>query len=509
MAWYRVGLVAVTNGSGTVTGNGTDFVSNTQPGEGFLGPDGRVYEISQVVSATQLLLVGNYQGASAGGQSYALLPTSSFARDLALGAAQLINTFGAVRDGIGQGLVNGGTVVTPGLRFAADQDTGVFLAGANVLGISAGGTLGASISPGGITAPSAFINGAASVNLAIQKPYANPGYEPARLALGVAQNHVVLEGGAQADNNTPGYFAVKVMDGAGAVQERMRIDNNGNLLVGTTGGGAHTMRRGASGSEGQPILSIGYAPGETAAFFAEAGTAGSSARANLKLNASAQSGRSINAGGTVNASGADYAEYMKKAEGCGPIAKGDVCGVDIDGLLTRSWAAAMSFVVKSTDPSLVGGDVWAQHLDPEPTPPAPEPAAPDNAPTMPDTDDVAAMAQWQSEAQAHDARVVSYPAAYRQWVADKAAFDAAHQAWEAELETARRCVDRIAFCGQVPVNVAGDFAVGDYIIAAANGAGIQAIAIAEAAITFDQYRRRIGKVWAVRDGRAWVDVQHG
>ena len=53
MAWYRAGLVAVTNGNGTITGTGTDFVSNTQPGEGFLGPDGRAYEIAQVVSATQ------------------------------------------------------------------------------------------------------------------------------------------------------------------------------------------------------------------------------------------------------------------------------------------------------------------------------------------------------------------------------------------------------------------------------------------------------------------------
>ena len=61
----------------------------------------------------------------------------------------------------------------------------------------------------------------------------------------------------------------------------------------------------------------------------------------------------------------------------------------------------------------------------------------------------------------------------------------------------------------MPVNVTGNFAVGDYIIAVANGSGIKAIAVAEADITFDQYRRRVGKVWAVRDGRAWIDVQHG
>ena len=59
------------------------------------------------------------------------------------------------------------------------------------------------------------------------------------------------------------------------------------------------------------------------------------------------------------------------------------------------------------------------------------------------------------------------------------------------------------------MNVTGDFAVGDYIIAAANGSGIQAIAVPAADITFEQYRLRIGKVWAIRDGRAWIDVQHG
>ena len=56
MAWYRAGSVTVTQGSAVVTGAGTDFVSNTSVGEAFLGADGRVYEIVQVVSATQIVL---------------------------------------------------------------------------------------------------------------------------------------------------------------------------------------------------------------------------------------------------------------------------------------------------------------------------------------------------------------------------------------------------------------------------------------------------------------------
>jgi hypothetical protein len=61
----------------------------------------------------------------------------------------------------------------------------------------------------------------------------------------------------------------------------------------------------------------------------------------------------------------------------------------------------------------------------------------------------------------------------------------------------------------VPATVTGDIEVGDYIIAAANGAGIKAVAVKPDEITLAQYMRRIGKVWAIRDGRAWIDVQHG
>jgi hypothetical protein len=155
---------------------------------------------------------------------------------------------------------------------------------------------------------------------------------------------------------------------------------------------------------------------------------------------------------------------MLKAAGCGIIAKGDVCGVDREGKLTRTWADAISFVVKSTDPTLVGGDTWAAHL-----PPRPE--------------------QGEDEA--------------------AATFASRLTEWETALEQARLCVDRIAFCGQVPCNVSGDFEVGDYIVAAQDGDGIKAVAMKLDDMTLAQYARRVGKVWAIRDGRAWIDVQHG
>lgn len=286
---------------------------------------------------------------------------------------------------------------------------------------------------------------------------------------------------------------------------------DGNLLVGVTSGTCHDFSKATA--EQTPIAM--YRSSQTglrsAMIYACSGSdswAGSGAA--MYLNKNSQTGRSLNAGGTINASGADYAEYMVKAAGCGIIAKGDVCGVDRDGKLTKSWADAVSFVVKSTDPSLVGGDTWAVHLPPRPEAPGAEPVAP-VMPTPPtgEPDEPAseaytmAMAQYVKDAEA-------YLATATRWKEEVAAYDRDLPAWEAQLEAARVCVDRIAFCGQVPCNVSGDFAVGDYIIPVQDGDGIKAVAVKDDdSLTDRQYRRRIGKVWAIRGGRAWIDVQHG
>jgi hypothetical protein len=148
--------------------------------------------------------------------------------------------------------------------------------------------------------------------------------------------------------------------------------------------------------------------------------------------------RSINAGGTVNASGADYAEYMTKASDF-VLAKGDVAGIDANGKLTNVFADAVSFVVKSTDPSYVGNDKWGVGLEGD------------------------------------------------------------------ALEAARQLVDRIAFAGQVPVNVTGAKA-GDYIVPVVNGTGIKGQAVSNP--TFEQYQLAVGKVISIDvDGRARIIVK--
>ena len=96
MSHYRTGTTNVVNGSLNVVGVGTDFISGVAPGECYYGPDGRLYEIDYVVSATALVLKTLYLGATANGQTYSILPTQSYIRDLASQAATLVNSFVSV-----------------------------------------------------------------------------------------------------------------------------------------------------------------------------------------------------------------------------------------------------------------------------------------------------------------------------------------------------------------------------------------------------------------------------
>mgnify|MGYP000271135694 FL=1 len=476
MAWYRAGSVTVTNGSAVVTGAGTDFVSNTSVGEAFLGPDGRTYEIVQVVSATQIVLGTSYQGAGAGGQGFAVLPTSSFARDLALGAAQLLNTFAGVRDGVGAGLFPDGTVAVPAFRFAADQDTGLYRPGANQIALVAGGVVVATASANlfsvsqRLSTDNGAVIGSGTAN--VLDLYANvAGAATIRLRFGSAGNPFTANSYIEAQTLTG---AASDLRFGTSGSERMRLDAAGNLLIGVQTGNCNEI--GKLAGESDPVFAVTNAAYgfKTAVFYSCGSTAlGSSASCAVAVGKTS-GGRSINAGGTANFGGADYAEYMIKAPGCGLVAKGDVCGIDRNGQITKTWADSIIFKIKSTDPNVVGGDKWAAHLGDRPDEPV--------------------------QGEASDA---AYAKAVAQYEADVAKFDAA-------LETARQSVDRIAYCGRVPVNFAEPCQPGDYLVAVANGGGIGLKAVAEADITFADYRHRVGRVLSIgEDGRPIVDVMQG
>jgi hypothetical protein len=517
--WYRQGTVTVTNGSNVVTGAGTDFVSNAQIGDAFVGPDMRSYEIGQIISATDLRLATNYQAASGGGQAYAIQPTQSYIRDLALQAGLLLNTFAVVRDGVGQGLFGDGSAALPGIRFTADQDTGICRTDNNGLGIVTGGVVRlvadaagainfANGTVNGVTARLTTTFGGGSWRLQVTNGENGneDGTVKARLSLmfNDANENAAIHFLRGVDG-VGGHIAMKTSG-----VERARLTSGGSFLVGVVNSVAHHIAKLAG--QGEEILRISNAAyGFTTAVFCSVGSTnlGSAAEAAVKVGTNPSTGRSLNAGGTINASGADYAEYMLKAEGCGTIAKGDVCGVDRVGLLTDRWADAISFMVKSTNPSLVGGDIWAAHLPARPEPAGAEPQPP-MLPAVPADDaDDAVIAAYRDELAAYPLQIAQYQTDHAAWLDATAAYQHDLPAWEDTLEAARVRVDRIAYCGQVPVNMSGAVDVGDYLVAVQDGDGIAVVAVADAAITFDQYRRRVGKVLAIRDGRPWVNVQHG
>lgn len=101
MAWLRAGTVAVTNGSTTVTGTGTGFAANTRVGDAFIGPDGRQYELANVASDTVISITPAYQGVTASGASYAIMPVQGYQKGLADQVRDWVNTYGAKMAALG------------------------------------------------------------------------------------------------------------------------------------------------------------------------------------------------------------------------------------------------------------------------------------------------------------------------------------------------------------------------------------------------------------------------
>ena len=485
--WY-FGTATVTTGSVEVIGDANvDFVSNVFPGDAFISAgNGLSIEILRADSRGKLILARPYSGPS-GTFAFSVQPTQDYMRTLALGITDLKNAYGGYRDTILQGAFPDGSLAAPGMRFTADQDTGISRPANNQLGLVAAGILRALVTTDGITS-----YGRLSA--------VGDEFPSVQLTRSVSGTWSMGGGYAAGDNN----FYLRL----NAASPFVAVDTGGNLLVGVTSGSYHRIEK--SVGDG-PILLVRSSSTALTSLLVSAATGEgySSAASVIAIGKSAATGRSMSAGGTINASGADYAEYMVKTAACGVIAKGDVCGVDRAGKLTKAWADAVSFVVKSTDPSYVGGDTWAAHLPPRPDAPGAEPLPP-ALPVVPaEGADDAEVAAYQDGLAAYPVQVAQYRIDHDAWAAATTAYARDLSAWEAQLEAARVCVDRIAFCGQVPCNVSGNFEVGDYIVAAQDGDGIKAVAVKAAAITLAQYMARIGKVWAIRDGRAWIDVQHG
>lgn len=272
------------------------------------------------------------------------------------------------------------------------------------------------------------------------------------------------------------------------------------------------------------------------------------AAATMVIGYDTTTGRSINAGGTVNASGADYAEY--EFNNGLSVAKGDVVGFKSDGTLTKTFAEAIRFGVKSTSPALVGGNDWgsaavvgetpvftpppykgAHHPGDRPIPARvmTHEAVPVQASNEPDTVfakryeawvetgllidtmNIAEQNRFADETNKYEAALALHLSdldAYQKEVdAAKAAWQPTYDAWALAYEAARSQVDRVAYSGKVPVNVLGA-SPGDYIVAsAASDGSITGLAVTESSITFEQYRKALGRVNRIlQDGRAEIAV---
>jgi hypothetical protein len=228
---------------------------------------------------------------------------------------------------------------------------------------------------------------------------------------------------------------------------------NGYLVVGsnTYTNDFHFIQRNKALVEGAEGFRVTPATSSNSIrFFASSGASPNAANAPFKVAQDSVTLRGINAGGTVNASGADYAEYERN-NGL-HISKGKIVGFKSDGTLTLTYSEAIRFGVKSTSPSYVGGDTWCTAVEPE---------------------DGASPEAWDE--------------------------------FRAQMEIDRAKVDRIAYSGKVPCNVGGA-TPGQYIVASL-GPDDTIIGLPVTNPDLAQFLKAVGRVNRIlEDGRAEVAV---
>ncbi len=382
-----------------------------------------------------------------------------------------------------------GTVSVPAIAFTSDTDSGVYRIGANNIGVGVNGakvldigTTGLGVT-GNITNANQVIT-ASNASTALEINHSGSGQQGLNLNL----TNASYAGTAFYINTTraanSAFDLVSVQTNG---TNRFRVSGTGYVIAGANPVSSVSFHQFitevANGNTAFAIVSTNTNKYTMVAYAVDTeGYSGALAASVWGYNST--TGRSINAGGTINASGADYAEYETKNASCGPVAKGQIIGFDVFGKVTDKWAEAKSFGVKSTNPAYVGGDAWGSQealgklVPVKPVEPKP----------LSDAEEIT-------------------PEQRTQYAADLAAYELAKERFDAALEESRAKVDRIAYSGKVPVNVSGA-KVGDYIIPVQDGDGIGGIAVTEP--TFEQYRKAVGQVRRLLpDGRPEIAVKVG
>lgn len=78
MSWETAGKVNITKGNTTVTGVGTNFTAKSRIGDAFIAPDGAIYEVSNIVSTTSLVISPAYLGTTVSAGSYRIVPIHGY-----------------------------------------------------------------------------------------------------------------------------------------------------------------------------------------------------------------------------------------------------------------------------------------------------------------------------------------------------------------------------------------------------------------------------------------------
>lgn len=94
MSWYKQGLVSVVQNSNAVIGTGTAFIANSRVGDGFRGPDGRWYEVTNIASNTALSISPGYEGPTAAAGIYSIMPVQGYQKDLSDQVRTILNDYG-------------------------------------------------------------------------------------------------------------------------------------------------------------------------------------------------------------------------------------------------------------------------------------------------------------------------------------------------------------------------------------------------------------------------------
>ena len=275
--------------------------------------------------------------------------------------------------------------------------------------------------------------------------------------------------GLQFNSTSDGSFHIQSQRfDADATAYALGLNSAGGCVYLGKGWGATNHRINLEKPQGCTILVIsGYsgASNDSVVISAASGAGYNGALTVMGVTTNTSTGRSISAGGSITGGGNDYAEYIVKRNDAGCIQKGQIAGIDSCKLLTDKWSLACSFVVKSTDPSFVGGDSWDKHIG----------NRPQQTTCITDEEFAPVLAEY-----------------------------------EEKLEEARNKVDRIAFSGQVPVIVSGSYNVGDYILPIEGPDDtIIGVACSLSNLTLEDYGKTIGKVWGTCLDKAWVAVKIG